>query len=88
MSSNPNRNKGEDMKTFKIEDGIQPPDPRRKYNFPFLELKKNQSFVVSKQEASALRSAIQIWSKNNPEDDRYWTIRCIGGDEFRCWRIP
>ena len=77
------------FKTFKLEDGIPKPPimGRTMYDFPFLNMKKGQSFLISKKESNSLRRFIQIFHKKNPSDSRHWTIRLIGSDQFRCWRV-
>lgn len=87
----PNPNNKSEIKSFIIESDIPQPTryirTKRKYDFPHLELEVGQSFILNKKESYTLRSTIVKFAKLNPEDKRYWTIRRLSDDEYRCWRV-
>ena len=56
---------------------------QRKWHYDELEVGESLT-VFSKLEAKRLRSAAQLWGKNN---DRVFTVRRVMGNKYRCWRI-
>ena len=70
------------MTTFKIDKGVSPPPKGSKY--PFSGMAVGDSFVVSRENAKNTRAAASSYGASS---GMTFTMRKIGDDEFRVWRI-